>query len=607
MELSEKGMPEISGADIRNTEDRELLSISGLDQFRRLQLLNIKYGRTVIDEAELKGSKWVFNELPVINMCAGNMFEIITATVSSNILTIQGIDRLTVTGRNYTVSCTDNEGNRYQAELSEYAGADIQGYMDDLAVAGERFRFDIPLDAGENGRRKDLTLTFIYSCEGSGEVELTPVYSRYLGLPRDIRNAYCITDGYLLQKRGRKLVIAGDSGKDRLTAEARLTYEMIRKKGPGWISNRSAELRHRKYIRNCSLKDQVAFLSARSTDRLLGNMEMVYNGLDLPKVSFARLKMVSDAEAMKKAERIAAESKVIVTDDYLHLLRTYRKKPGQHIVQLWHATGAGKKFGQDGSDLFPPLDALFHRDYDAVTVSSEQIRRYYAQAFDIPVERITASGVARTDIFFDDQYSLKAKERVLALHPEFKGKTVIMYAPTFRDLPGISRSRFEPELDFGHLLAELGERAIVAVCPHPVMTEPVVKGSYNNITEVRDISSTDMMFVSDIMITDYSSVMFEYALLGKPMAFFCYDYDSYERDFYMDFDSELPGPLLKSQEELEKYLTGYLESSTIRAETGEATTAEQGYEEFLDKYLGACDGHSTERICRLIEKLYYTE
>ena len=66
-----------------------------------------------------------------------------------------------------------------------------------------------------------------------------------------------------------------------------------------------------------------------------------------------------------------------------------------------------------------------------------------------------------------------------------------------------------------------------------------------------------MMFVSDLMISDYSSTMFEYALLRKPMAFFCYDYDEYDRDFYLDFDHELPGPIITTEDALiEVHTTG---------------------------------------------------
>ena len=101
------------------------------------------------------------------------------------------------------------------------------------------------------------------------------------------------------------------------------------------------------------------------------------------------------------------------------------------------------------------------------------------------------------------------------------------------------------------------------------------------------------MIASDMLITDYSSVMFEYALLRKPMGFFCYDYDDYDRDFYMDFDNELPGPLLRTQEELTEYLRQ------------DEHPLMDDFENFYNKYMGACDGHSTERIVALIKEMFY--
>ena len=116
------------------------------------------------------------------------------------------------------------------------------------------------------------------------------------------------------------------------------------------------------------------------------------------------------------------------------------------------------------------------------------------------------------------------------------------------------------------------------------MTERILPETYDNILEIRDTATMDMMLVSDLLITDYSSVIFEYSLLNKPIVFYCYDYDSYERDFYLDYERDLPGELLRTQEELTAYLRQ------------EDYTVSEKQEAFVTKYMGACDGHSTERL-----------
>lgn len=100
-----------------------------------------------------------------------------------------------------------------------------------------------------------------------------------------------------------------------------------------------------------------------------------------------------------------------------------------------------------------------------------------------------------------------------------------------------------------------------------------------------------MMLVSDLLVTDYSSVIFEYALLRKPIAFYCYDLLNYNRGFYLNYPDDLPGDVYETQQAL----TAYLKSS-------EKDTLTEKYDQFIEKYMGACDGHSSERIAAMINQ-----
>lgn len=129
------------------------------------------------------------------------------------------------------------------------------------------------------------------------------------------------------------------------------------------------------------------------------------------------------------------------------------------------------------------------------------------------------------------------------------------------------------------------------ICPHPVMQNRIVPGSYENIIQVEDFTTNEMMCVADLLITDYSSVIFEFSLLDKPMVFYCYDYDEYNRDFYLDYENDLPGQLFRNYAELEKY---------ISAGDFEET---EGVKDFRNRYMSACDGKSGERIAHVLEKM----
>ena len=121
------------------------------------------------------------------------------------------------------------------------------------------------------------------------------------------------------------------------------------------------------------------------------------------------------------------------------------------------------------------------------------------------------------------------------------------------------------------------------------MDTPILPHEYPNIWEMRDFSTNDYMLISDMLITDYSSVIFEYALLRKPIAFFCYDLLRYDRDFYLKYPEDLPGDVFKTQTELTDYLR-----------TPEKHVLTDKYTTFVEKYMSGCDGHSCERIARLI-------
>ncbi|MDO4475320.1 MAG: CDP-glycerol glycerophosphotransferase family protein [Lachnospiraceae bacterium] len=337
------------------------------------------------------------------------------------------------------------------------------------------------------------------------------------------------------------------------------------------------------------VKEQVLFMSIRKDRELEGNAKALYPHVRGKKKVIAKQLPHNMFQEMRMIYEIL-RSKVIVTDDYLRDLRYFPLRPEQKVIQLWHACGAFKQFGQYGTNMAVSTDKATHAQYDLVCVSGQKIRSVYADAFDVPLERVQDLGCPRTDLLFDPAYKEEAVRRIYEKHPELKGKEIILYAPTFRDMGG-DRTVFVPDIDFARLSAAMPPEQVMLICPHPVMKNSIVDGSYDNIRVMRDFSTNDYMLVSDMLITDYSSVIFEYALLGKPIVFYCYDLELYNRGFYLDYPADLPGEVLKSQEELEAFLT-----------SPDRSAISERYHTFMEQYMSACDGHSCERIAGLINR-----
>ena len=335
------------------------------------------------------------------------------------------------------------------------------------------------------------------------------------------------------------------------------------------------------------LKNQVLFVSPRADGHLEGNAKALYPFIKGKKVICAK-RLPHDPETALEMTEVILTSKVIVTDDYVKYLRYFPLRPEQRVIQLWHACGAFKKFGQRGTNMSLPEDRATHAQYNLVCVSGENLRSIYADAFDVNYNKVKALGCPRTDDYFNKRLINKTKRKIYFRHPSLIGKSVIVYAPTFRDV-GCDRSEFHPELDFDRLSKDLLPNQIILICPHPVMKNDILPKKYKNIRVMRDFSTNDYMLISDMLITDYSSVIFEYALLRKPIAFFCYDLPTYDRGFYLNYPEDLPGDIYTNQDELTDYLT-HPEKHILTDKMNS----------FVEKYMSACDGHSCERIAALI-------
>ena len=294
----------------------------------------------------------------------------------------------------------------------------------------------------------------------------------------------------------------------------------------------------------------------------------------------------------------AATASVIFLDDTNDVISCLPLRPETKVIQVWHACGAFKKFGMSTADLKFGQDRKYqqrHPGYanlSCVTVSSPEVAWAYEEAMNLKdhPEVIKALGVSRTDVFFDQEKIRRGREKLEQAFPAAAGKKVILYAPTFRG--GVSDA-YAPSLDYEMLYKLLGKDTVVVTKHHPfVRSLPVLPEKLNgsfvwDATGKMEIE--DLLFAADICISDYSSLVFEYSLLDRPMLFYAPDLDDYYdwRGFYYDYQDMTPGRVCKNMEELAEELTG-LEQNRDKALQEVAA--------FREKFMSACDGHSTERI-----------
>lgn len=249
-----------------------------------------------------------------------------------------------------------------------------------------------------------------------------------------------------------------------------------------------------------------------------------------------------------------ASSRYVFLNDNFFPLAFMKFKSENTIVQLWHAPGASKKFGGSVDIESREILRKISENTDCLIVTSKNIIGYYSEAFQMPESKIRALGLPRMDYYFEDHDLSKLKKDFCRKYGISHDKKIILYAPTFRDEE--KYNNVFNYLDLNDFNEELGDEYVLALRLHPKIRnfykdDISSKGKYIDVSGHE--SEQELMLISDIMITDYSSIMIEYSVLDRPTVFFTYDLDEYlanERGFYYDFKSTVPGPIVYTSREL---------------------------------------------------------
>ena len=308
-----------------------------------------------------------------------------------------------------------------------------------------------------------------------------------------------------------------------------------------------------------------------------------------------------------RAHKLAcARAKYIVTNSMP--LGFFRLRRGQELVETWHGTplkrlGCDIEVDSNSVNTAQEIHARYRERVAKMTAflsPSDFYTEKLTSAFDLKGAgshvRIIQQGYPRNDFLsrFTPEDVRDIKQRLGV--PE--GKKVILYAPTFRDNQKLDKAysySFTLEMDFDHLLDTLGEEYVVLFRPHYFIANQFDFARYSgrviNVAGVDDVN--EVYVISDMLITDYSSVFFDYAILHRPILLFMYDLELYQgqlRDFYIDLN-DLPFPILRTQQELE---------AAILEQFNGGFVYDEAYRRFNRTYTPMDDGQAGRRVLQAL-------
>jgi CDP-glycerol glycerophosphotransferase len=234
----------------------------------------------------------------------------------------------------------------------------------------------------------------------------------------------------------------------------------------------------------------------------------------------------------------------------------FRKREGQRYIQTWHGTPL-KRLGRDIVDVVPTGSYLRMMDreasyWDFLVSPSAYCSEIFPSTFGYK-GKILETGYPRNDILINQASKRDLIRRSLGIAD---GQQVVLYAPTWRDSQRTATGNWKP---VNFLPGSLGENVTVLfrghTNTHSAHSAQVARGTID-VTNYKNVA--ELYLAADVLVTDYSSSMFDFSVTGKPMIFLAPDFDDYvaKRGFYFDFEQLAPGPILRDSSFLRKSLEG---------------------------------------------------
>lgn len=366
-------------------------------------------------------------------------------------------------------------------------------------------------------------------------------------------------------------------------------------------------MQYRRFCGRPLQKGKAVFIEANLT-RLSGSLRYLHDILCADEKTQVKVHYLQESGSkIQFVKHALACLKDIADAEYLFLCEGSRlisciePRKETTITQLWHGCGAFKKFGfstcedRFGGSREEYLKYNYYGNYDYVTVSSPEVIWAYQEAMNLPAgdKSVVPVGISCTDVLFSEEYREAARRKLEQICPQAKEKKVVLYAPTFRG--SVGEAKAPDALDIRLLKEKIGEEWVLLMKQHPmVKVRPEIpEGTEEFAFDISDeFVIEELLCVSDLCISDYSSLVFEYSLFERPMLFFAYDLDEYFdwRGFYYDYYELTPGPVCKTNEEVIDYICN-LEERFDREKV----------RVFRQKFMSSCDGNATKRLLELLQ------
>ncbi len=279
-----------------------------------------------------------------------------------------------------------------------------------------------------------------------------------------------------------------------------------------------------------------------------------------------------------------ATAKVCIIDSYIISVSILNHKKGLKIFQLWHALGAIKKFGhqildmKEGSSKQIANLMHMHKNYTYVLCGSDATKPFYIEAFNVDDHKLLTIPLPRVDYLLDDQQRLLNEELILNRYPKLRTKRNILYAPTFRKHGHLTIDNLIKDLDYDKY------NLIIKKHPH----DHTKLEANDHVIIDNDFNILQLLSIADYIITDYSAVAFEAAILDIPLFFYVYDIEEYQnnRGLNINLYKDFPKVTFKDANQLIKALNEDYDYRPLH--------------NFKKKYVSILDGTVTDKIYNLL-------
>ena len=403
-----------------------------------------------------------------------------------------------------------------------------------------------------------------------------------------------------------------DSLKERkqVEKEIELKKQELQKKNQhdDWLADSVFPTLYAHAARKCRIDEKLVVFASEKKEKIPQTMRSLYKKLT-EKGYTCRFFGVPKTFKNRKAEYAwykvffasYAACKCLFIDDIFSPVYCVEPRKGQRVVQLWHTPAllrkTGYAIGKRGTVGEIVDRRIVHKNYTDVVASSTYVKNTLTSVFNCSEDIVHGWGCASTDVYFDEAFVKRARADLIKLVPnlssQVQNRKILLYAPTYRG-EGEDSAYTHRMLDLLLLKRMLGDNYVFLIKMHPFIKEGTLVSQdlrelvHDFAFEVPSSVPIDTALCgADMLITDYSTILFQYSLLTRPMVFYAFDFEQYtrRRPLFYDYATFVPGPIVYDTEQL---------GEAIIQQKSEFDADKMRH--FAKKFMGGCDGHSTDRI-----------